>query len=165
MDKKLLISLISVTVGILIVGIFILTMPDQKTGNSIVATADAKVEVTEFTHDWGEIGINDGNVNREFSIKNGGSEPLSLYNVVTSCMCTTAKLSLDDDKSPEFGMHTKSSFVLEIPPQETARLKVVFDPAFHGPSGVGPISRQVKVVTNDPGNPELDFSLTAVVKS
>jgi len=125
---------------------------------------NAKATAEETYHNWGEIGLNDGNVEKVFKIKNEGSEALRLYNVVTSCMCTTAQLILDDKSSPVFGMHSKSDYTLEVPSGETAELKVIFDPAFHGPSGVGPISRQVKVETNDQSSPELNFMLTAMVR-
>lgn len=79
-------------------------------------------------------------------------------------MCTTAQLIIGDTKSPEFGMHSKSAYVMEVPGGETAELKVVFDPAFHGPNGVGPINRQITVETNDPSSPVLNFMLTAMVR-
>lgn len=135
-------------------------------GNSaqVEDNPEARVLVGQTTYDWGEIEMSDGEVEKEFEIKNEGTEALTLSNVSTSCMCTTAQLSFGDATSPAFGMHTKSPYVMEVPPQETARLRVVFDPAFHGPGGVGPISRQVSVATNDPSNPKLDFALTAMVK-
>lgn len=124
---------------------------------------NAKVALGETNYDWGDVGINDGNVTHTFDIKNEGSDPLELYNVVTSCMCTTATLKLGNEQSPEFGMHEKSAYVMKVLPGEIAQLNITFDPAFHGPSGVGPISRLIRVSTNDPGNSLLEFSLTANV--
>jgi len=132
---------------------------------TVVQNENARVEISEKSYDWGEIQINEGAVERVFEIKNTGSGELSLSNISTSCMCTTAQLILGDESSPEFGMHTKSSYVMNVPEGQTAQLKVVFDPAFHGPSGVGPINRQIKVETNDPSTPELNFMLTAIVRS
>jgi len=60
-------------------------------------------------------------------------------------------------------MHEKSSSVFEVKPGETAELLVEFDPAFHGPSGVGPITRTITMNTNDVKNPVLSFNLTANV--
>src|SRR3989344_4143538 len=137
----------------------------SRTGNSQVkANTQAKAKVTDAFFDWGKIGINKGSVEKVFEIKIEGKELLTLSNIATSCMCTTAQLILGDKKSPAFGMHAKSDYILEVPPQKSAKLKVVFDPAFHGPNGVGPINRQVTVATNDPENPELNFMLTAMVE-
>ena len=81
-------------------------------------------------------------------------------------MCTTAQLKTAEQSSKKFGMHQKNSSVFEVNPGETAELLVEFDPAFHGPSGVGMISRTITMNTNDTKNPTLEFSLTAnVVKN
>lgn len=163
MDKKILIGLAGAFLAVVIIGAVVLSLPDQGSNSNLTPTADAKVEVSEINHDWGEIGIDDGNVEKVFEIKNDGTKPLALYNVYTSCMCTTAQLILDDQDSPLFGMHDKSSYVMEVPPGKSAKLKVVFDPAYHGPSGVGPITREVIVKTNASESPEINFVLTANV--
>jgi len=138
----------------------------SRMGKSKVEMNEQVLAATDETsYDWGEIGINGGNVEKTFEIKNEGSEVLKLSDVVTSCMCTTARLSLGDDVSPEFGMHDKSSYIMEVAPGKAAQLTVTFDPAYHGPSGVGPITRQIEVHTNDPENPVLNYMLSAVVRS
>lgn len=152
------------------VAIIILLIPGVYLASTINSPAEvqinpeAKAVIDEFTYNWGEIEINDGNVEKVFEITNAGNDSLILSNVETSCMCTTAQLSYAEESSPIFGMHTKSGYTLEVPSGKTAQLKIVFDPAFHGPSGVGPINRQVKVDTNDPSNPQLNFMLTAMVR-
>ena len=91
---------------------------------------------------------------------------LKLYNVKTSCMCNTAQLKTPDVTSKKFKMHEASTDVIEVKPGEAAELIVEFDPAFHGPSGVGPINRTITMDTNDVNNPTLSFNLTAnVVKN
>jgi hypothetical protein len=119
--------------------------------------------VNDAMHDWGTIGIKNGDVEHEFEIKNEGTETLKLYNISTSCMCTSAQLFQTDDKSPVFGMHDSSNYTMEVEPGENATVKVVFDPMAHGPSGVGPITRQVTVMTNDPDNKKITFTLKALV--
>src|SRR5690606_16160046 len=64
------------------------------------STANAVTNVV--SHDWGEIGINDGNATAEFSITNDGTDTLKLFNVVTSCACTTAQIVVGDKISPLF---------------------------------------------------------------
>lgn len=162
MQNKTLIIATVVTLSLLIGGVFVLSR--QKEEEPLMTNAQTEAKVEETAHDWGEIKLNGGDVEKVFKITNNGTEDLILTNVVTSCMCTTAQLILDDETSPYFGMHTKSSYKLLVPPRKTAQLKVVFDPAYHGPSGVGSITRQVSVETNDPDKPELNFMLTAIVR-
>lgn len=137
----------------------------SKSGSTTEIVASDKVEAAAInnSHDWGTISMKDGKVEVIFEVKNNGSETLKLYDVVTSCTCTTAQLILGDNKSPLFGMHSKFDYVLEIPAGETAQVKAVFDPAFHGPTGVGQISRQITVKTNDASRPQLTFNAIADV--
>lgn len=162
MSEKKLIGIIF-AVSVLIIGAggyFVAT-----TGNSaaVEQSEGAVVTVETKSHEWGEIGINNGTVMVTFPIKNTGTSPLSLYNIETSCMCTTAMVKVGQNVSPKFGMHSKSDYVMEVAPGDEAELVVEFDPAFHGPSGVGPINRQITVQTNDPANPKLTFIATAMV--
>ncbi len=70
---------------------------------------------------------------------------------------------INGEESPNFGMHSNSSWLGEVEPDQGAELVVTFDPAFHGPSGTGQISRIVTVETNDQNNPTLEFKLSANV--
>jgi hypothetical protein len=160
-DKKFITAVVVATALLIFGGVYLTS--NMGGVSQIQANPEAKASVKETAHDWGEIGIDEGNVEKTFEIENMGSETLALSNVITSCMCTTAQLSFNGNESPLFGMHTKSAYVLELPPNETASLKVVFDPAYHGPSGLGPITRQVEVQTNDADRTKLNFSLTAYV--
>jgi len=78
-------------------------------------------------------------------------------------MCTNAKVVIGDDQSPFFGMHSNSSWQGLVPAGESAQILVEFDPAFHGPNGFGPITRQVILETNDQSNPKITLNLTANV--
>lgn len=160
-DNKFIIGVIVFSVIAIAGGAYV--SKNMGKGSEVTVSEGARASVTERSFAWGNIGINDGNVEKTFEIKNEGTGPLVLSNVTTSCMCTTAQLSLGDKISPVFGMHSKSSYSLEVPPGESANLKVIFDPAFHGPSGIGPIDREILVSTNDPSNKELSFKLTALV--
>lgn len=162
MNIKIIVGFILGTV-ILIGGSYaLLTLTD--TASKIKSSSNVKAIITSKTdHDWGTIGINDGKVSATYTIKNDGTEPLKIFNVVTSCACTTAQIKIGDTTSPEFGMHTKSQYVSEIPPGKTAEVIATYDPAFHGPSGVGAISREITMETNDKSNPQLVFTAEANV--
>jgi len=164
-EKKFIGITVLITAVVLMGGIFAVSSSNNgDISSQATMSADAKATAEETSHDWGEIGLNDGDVEKVFKISNVGSDTLKLSNVTTSCMCTTAQLILGDKTSPVFGMHSKSSYVFEVPPGQTAELKVIFDPAFHGPSGVGPINRQINVTTNDASSPDLNFILIAMVR-
>lgn len=137
----------------------------NKTNNTAALSQNDQVRVTvdKTNHDWGQIGINNGKVAAEFIISSSGSAPLQLGNVTTSCACTTARVEIAGKVSPYFGMHTKSSWTGQVEPGQSAKLIVEFDPLFHGPQGVGQITREVTVETNDPSQKKLSFSLTANV--
>ena len=158
----------SVVLGILIVSVVLVVggvyLAYRSTpGVAVTPTTGAVAGVGNNRYDWREIGINNGVVEAVFDIKNEGSEPLQLTRVQTSCMCTMAQLTRGEEVSPEFGMHDNSSYMMTVSAGEAVKLTVRFDPAFHGPNGVGPITRQVSVQTNDSKRPELTYQLTATV--
>ena len=125
---------------------------------------NASVEVVgEQSHNWGDIDIMGGKVEKTFEIKNSGDGDLEIANIVTSCMCTEAQVEILEEKSPVFGMHTRSSWKGVIKSGEVAKIRVVFDPLFHGPEAVGPITRIVAIDTNDKNNKKLELRLSGNV--
>lgn len=160
-DKKIIIGLIIVTLFILGGGIYILSISSAPA--KITSSQNAKVSVDQKTFDWGNIPYSGGNATKTFSIKNTGTDTLQLTGVKTSCTCTKAQIVIDGKSSPYFSMHATSSWVGEVAPGKEAQLTVIFDPAFHGPTGVGPIERLIDIQTNDIQNPNLEFSLKGVV--
>lgn len=161
-DKKIIIGLIVLTLLILGGGIFVLSSTSA-TPAKITASQNAKAEILEKTFDWGNIPYSGGNATKTFVIKNTGSDILKLSGVKTSCTCTKAQITIDGKGSPYFNMHSTSGWVGEVAPGKEAQLLVIFDPAFHGPSGVGPVERLISVETNDVQNQTIEFSLKGVV--
>lgn len=161
--NKLIITISILTLIILGLGVWLLSKPTA--GSQLVTSVSGggKAEVPVTSFDWGTINYGGGDATAEFTISNPGAGILSLAEVSTSCMCTTAQIIINDQKSPFFGMHQKSSWIGQIPPGGEAKLKVVFDPAFHGPSGVGSVTRQIVIETSDPDHPKLEFNLTGNV--
>ncbi len=102
-----------------------------------------KVELPLTTFDFGEIPVTPA-VSFVYAVQNTGTTDLHLSNLVTSCGCTTAELS-----------------TTIIPPGQRADLQVIFDPGFH--ETVGPVTRVVWMITDDPTQPWLEVKLTADV--
>lgn len=160
-EKKIFILIALVTIAILFGGVIFLS--GSTDAEKVVVSANAKVVSDTDSFDWGNIPIDGGNATKEFVIKNSGTEILKLYNIRTSCHCTTAVVTITGKESPTFGMSGNSDWIGEVSPGKEATLRVVFDPAFHGPQGTGPINRYISVETNDQSMRKLTFSLTGVV--
>ncbi len=153
-EKKIIISIVIFTILLLFGGVLLLS------GGS---PTNAKAGVDQLNFDWGQIDMKGGNVSKTFTIKNTGTDILQLTKIRTSCHCTKAQIKIGETLSPYFGMNSSFSWVGDVPPQKEAQLEVIFDPAYHGPSGVGPINRLVSVETNDTKNSRIEFSLTGTV--
>lgn len=161
-NKKLVIGFIVFTLLILGGGISLLSFTTS-TPAKVTTSQNAKAEVSQKTFDWGNIPYNGGNATKTFTIKNTGTDALKIMNVKTSCTCTKAQLTIEGKNSPYFSMHSTSGWIGELAPNKEAQLTVIFDPAFHGPTGVGPVERLISLETNDRENPKIEFSLKGVV--
>lgn len=162
-EKKYLIIIALLTLVILFGGIIFRSAGSSSTPQ-VQVSANAKaytVEATSF--DWGNIQYSGPLATKTFTIKNHGTETLKLFNIKTSCHCTKAHVTIDQKESPDFGMSGISSWVGDVFPGKEARVTVVFDQTYHGPQGVGPITRFVSVETNDKGNQKITYTLTGVV--
>ncbi len=162
-DKKIVIGIILISLIILGGGIFLLSQSSSTPKQEVILSQNAKLEVGEKTFDWGVIKYSGDKATKTFIIKNIGSDLLKLYNIKTSCACTKANLTIDGKLSPDFGMHTQSSWKGEIAPGKDAILNVIFDQTFHGPTGVGSVERLISMQTNDLTSPTLEFKLTGNV--
>lgn len=158
---KFIIGIVVATVLILGIAIFFGTRMGATP--QVTANSQVSVLVDSDKYDWGIIDYDKGIVSKNFEIKNTSNAALKLYNIKTSCMCTTAQLKTAEGMSKKFGMHESSSDVVEVKPGETAELIVEYDPAFHGPSGVGPITRIITIDTNAAKNSTLTFNVTGNV--
>ncbi len=111
--------------------------------------------------DFGKISMAAGKVSKVYWIKNISGDPLTISKLYTSCMCTDATLITKAGKRGPFGMpgHGPTPRIEErLAPGESAQVEAVFDPAAHGPAGIGQTDRIV-TIENDGGLPlELRFS-------
>lgn len=127
----------------------------------------AGVQINPETYELGDVDLNGGLVTKEYEVKNDTGQPMKLQKIVTSCMCTQAKVSVGERESRYFGMEhpgdRNPSINYEIPSGETAKVTVNFDPAAHGPQGTGPFDRVVTLTFSDPaGIKILTFNGTVV---
>jgi len=102
------------------------------------------LQMPSASYDWGIIPKSPP-VTHIFAVQNTGTADLVLSNMVTSCACTTAKLS--------------SSV---IPPGQRADLTITFNPSFHKVEG--DVVRLVWFGSNDPTQPWVEVRLTANVE-
>ncbi|MBI2588055.1 DUF1573 domain-containing protein [Candidatus Azambacteria bacterium] len=116
--------------------------------------------------DFGAVSMAAGNVAHTFQVKNTGEAPVTIGKMYTSCMCTTARLEHGGVRKGPFGM-PGHGFAGEreanetIGPGEEAAVEVIFDPAAHGPAGIGRIERIV-YLEPEAGKP-LELTIAATV--
>ena len=108
-----------------------------------VKLSNSVLTVAPEMFDFGTISMAKGNVETKFTLKNDGNESITITEVVSSCMCTTAQI---DGKT--FGMHGASLANIEISAKGSKEMLVTFDPNAHGPTAVGPITRVIDIRTN-----------------
>ncbi len=155
---------------LIIGGLIIAARPDpvKRTPTALeMVMADAasksagSLTAAETKFNFGQISMARGKVTHRYPIRNVGTEPLLIRKLFTSCMCTTAALVKNGKTSDAYGMpgHTPIPTInVPINPHEEAFVEVIFDPAAHGPAGVGPIDRIV-TIENNAGQPvELAFT-------
>ena len=129
------------------------------------ASSAGALSAPELNFNFGSVSMARGNVTHRYWIRNAGSNPIVLGKMYTSCMCTTAALvKTSGRKFDPVGM-AGHGFIPTINepmnPGEQAIIEVVFDPAAHGPAGIGPTDRVV-TIENSAGRP-LDLAFTANV--
>ncbi len=112
--------------------------------------------------------MKDGKVTHNFEVKNNGSEPVVITRAYTSCACTTATIvNFSGDKYGLFGMQGHKGLVLdtaiEIKPGESATVTAIYDPAAHGPKGVGKVKRIIYLDTNSTAKPQTQIVFEATV--
>lgn len=162
-SKTVIVFFVLLTALILFGGVYVLSATNQASPD-VSSSKNAKAAVSEsFNYDWGNIAYDKGVVTKDFTIKNTGSDKLKIFNVKTSCHCTKAHVTINGNESQDFGMDGLSSWVGEVAPGEKATLTAIFDPAFHGPQGIGPVNRFVSIETNDSAQSKLTFTLTGKV--
>ncbi|MEK7176849.1 MAG: DUF1573 domain-containing protein [Patescibacteria group bacterium] len=165
--KTTLITLAAV--ALLFVGLFSFGKGDQ----TAVLPSDAQVNsdnllsATETRYDFGTIAMKDGVVKKTFTVSNTSNQDVRVDSVVTSCMCTNAYIINGENKRGPFGMPghgnsvPKANEILKV--GEERVIEVVFDPAAHGPAGVGVIERYVYLVDENGGALQLEIRAEVIL--
>ncbi len=163
MSSKVIIIGAIVTLALLFGGLFFMSR-SQQPQVSVNPQATGQLVTGESFYDFGSVSMAKGLISRKFTLTNSGSVPATITKIYTSCMCTKAKLTVAGQSWGPIGMpgHTAiPDLAVQIDPGQTAEVEVIFDPAAHGPAGVGTIERQVTIEHN--GQSPLQLSFRAVV--
>ncbi|MBI4714308.1 DUF1573 domain-containing protein [Candidatus Uhrbacteria bacterium] len=126
------------------------------------------IEFSETNWELGEISMSEGINTKEITLTNSSENPIRITRMETSCMCTNAQIvHANGKKSSLKGMVGHGGGVASmseiIEPNETATLRINFDPNAHGPSATGPITREVIIGTNNPKQSEFNLTFTGTV--
>ena len=172
-QRKTLYALAAGTAVVILFGIYFSsqkTSPQPRTGYQQqpaagqFSGANALASISPFFN-FGKVSMAAGNVSRLYWIKNTSATPLTITKMYTSCMCTTATLITPaGSRMGPFGMpgHGPAPRIDELlAPGETAQVEAVFDPAAHGPAGIGQTERIVTIENN--GGLPLELSFSAMV--
>lgn len=146
--------------ALLLLGLVLLARPEGSPGPEPQQAAGAVVN----RFDFGRISMTQGLVSYVYELPNDGNLPVTISRVYTSCMCTTAYLLKDQKRLGPFGMPghgTSRGVSLALAPGEKVEVEVVYDPAAHGPAGLGRVERAVKLETAE--GPSWELSFTAEV--
>lgn len=159
-DTKFIIGAFIFTL-LLVVGLAFLVSSKEKKTSVLSEVAAEGLTATPTDYDLGEVPINGGIVTKEYEVKNETGGDIELLKIATSCMCTTANAKVGGDETRFYGMEMAGDknpiLSLKVKNGETAKISVQFDPAAHGPEGVGPFDRIVWLYF-DNGVKELSFS-------
>ena len=129
--------------------------------NGGIRASGGRIELSPANIDLGTVSMVNGNITTTYQVKNIGEEALKIDRVWTSCMCTTAALMTDSKQFGPYGM-PGHGFIPKInaaiDPAKEATVEIVFNPAAHGPAGVGRIQRTITIENNAGQSLELEFA-------
>lgn len=152
--------------GVILIGLYFIYSSTNTSSVSVASyTSEDKerpvVKIEKDLYDFGSIKVSEKKSN-DFIIENAGKKPLQLSNITTSCGCTFAKVIYEGKESPDFDMHSKSNYILEVEPTKKAIIRVTYKPYVMPVYGF--VEREAYIKTNDPLTSDLVFKVTANVK-
>lgn len=129
------------------------------------SSTKSELSSDEVLYDFGTISMANGKVSHRFKIKNESAKDILIPSLTTSCMCTSAAFIRSDGSRngpfgmPGMGIVPKANEWIKV--GETKEIEVVYDPAAHGPAGVGRIDRFVYLQDDVDG--KIEFEIKALV--
>lgn len=151
---------------VLLGGAYLLLEGSNK-GSKPIATYSAntkerpQVKIEKTSSDLGKIKVADIK-EKDFIVKNTGNKDLQLYNISSSCNCTTGQIIYQGKAGKEYGMHKQSEEIISVAPQTEVKIRVIYRPYLMPVYGT--VEREVYISTNDPKNPKLIFKIKAFVQ-
>lgn len=158
-----------IIIGIIAISIVIfagIVYASLKTSSQLIAQYQntdqdrPKLEIKETLFDFGKISLSDIKT-KEVQIKNIGTRPLIISDLITSCDCTFAQLIVNNEESPRFSMRRDPRWRGEIAENSTAILKIIYEPRLMPAQGV--VKRAIVFKTNDPNKPSVNINFTAEI--
>ncbi|MCP6718178.1 MAG: DUF1573 domain-containing protein [Patescibacteria group bacterium] len=122
------------------------------------------ISLSSDVYDFGDVSQKDGKVFAYFEIKNNGQNDLIIDRLSTSCGCTFASIIFEGAEGPGFtmsghGYENPTNWKVVIPKNQTAQLKVSYDPDMHKDFR-GPAIRTISIFSNDP----IDFEKSVKIE-
>ncbi|MDC1205652.1 DUF1573 domain-containing protein [Candidatus Pacebacteria bacterium] len=150
-----------IALGIILLG-YAMISSDQDNVEAVTnETSSAKIVVLEEPYDFGDIDIFAGKVDTTYTLKNEGTEDVTITKAGTSCMCTEGVIA-----GLTFGMHGSDVKSVVIPAGGEEKVKAIYDPLAHGPGGTGPVTRTLMIETNSSKTSQIELRFSAnVVKN
>jgi hypothetical protein len=158
MNKTITITLLIV---VALLGVMFLGQRNAaQTPTPAQANAKSSLTASEILYDFGTISMANGNVSHCFSVTNPTAQDITVEDLTTSCMCTSAYIVNGTGKQGPFGMPgmgyvPKANMLIKA--GETRQIDVVYDPNAHGPAGVGTIDRFVYLASKNAGTLQLEI--------
>ena len=155
--------MVGIIAFIFIIGGAIVFSTQAVNTNANTQASKSNFSAAEKYYDFGSISMAAGKVSKIFILRNTSATPVIIKKMYTSCMCTSVSLLDGDKKLGPFGMQGHGfipTITKEIGAGQEARIEAVFDPAAHGPSGVGNIVRNIFVETADGAKLSLEIEAT-----
>lgn len=152
-NKSTLITIIAVVVIMAGVTVWGLSQDDSTTGNK-TDSSEAEMSISPSSYDFKDVSQKEGVVSTSFVIENTGTSDLIIDDMLSSCGCTSATLTVDGQEGPRFGMHNNPRNWSEtIAPGGEAELIVYYDPNVHQDFR-GKATREITLFSNDKNNSE-----------
>ena len=126
----------------------------QQQGTRSVLVSDKNL------YDFSTISMANGLVKTIFKVTNPTDKDINVGKITTSCMCTNVYVLEGTSRKGPFGMPghgivPRANEIIKA--GETQDIEVVYDPAAHGPAGVGAIDRFVYLEDTNGGVLQLEI--------